>query len=215
MILIGTVAIAVLAVALSELTGRSRVVYARMAGLIGSFVAAVGAVFVVSAWRGWQPGAALAMTASAVPLMAAWLGFRIHLTNSISLELATLLAEHGPCTATGLRTAYDVPTHIATRVRILRDAGYLTADAAALTVESPRMRWVMRGITILCGQEGPRAVAARLDAAPECTSAGLSNQRSTDTVRLASVDTPDAWPRVAWRIVVPLLLIALGVLLIP
>ena len=161
MIMIGTILAALAAVVLSEVIGRGRVVYTRMLSLVLAYAisCAGAAMIVMRAGGGWQDGAAIAL--SAIPLMAAWLGFRIHLSNSVTLEMVTLLAETGPQSAADLIRTYDPHGHTARRLQILRDAGYLVGDDDRVAA-TPKGRAVLLLIRMLCGRDGPRAVVSML-----------------------------------------------------
>lgn len=161
MIVTGTIVTAVLAIALSEIGGRGRVVYTRMLSLVIAYAisCAGAAIAVLRAGGGLSGGVAIAL--SAVPLMAAWLGFRIHLSNSVTLEMVTLLDETGPQAAEELIRVYDPHGHTATRLQILRDAGYLTGDDDRVA-STAKGRALLLLIRILCGRDGPRAVVAML-----------------------------------------------------
>jgi hypothetical protein len=99
---------------------------------------------------------------SVVPLMAAWLGFRIHLSNSVTLEMLTLLVEAGPQPADRVAATYDPRAHAAHRLEILREAGYLVGpdDRVAATAKGKAVLLLIR---VLCGPAGPRSVAAMLE----------------------------------------------------
>ena len=162
MIVLLTLAAAALAVVLSEIAGRGRVVYTRMVALVGSYLVSCLAMGAVAMRTGGTWVDAAAITLSAVPMMAAWLGFRIHLSNSVTLEMVTLLEGKGPQTAEQMMAAYDPHGHTATRLRILREAGYLVGPDDRVT-DGPKGQGVLRLIGVLCGPRGPRAVVAMLE----------------------------------------------------
>ena len=162
MILIATILAASGAVLLSELFGRGKVIYTRLFALVIAYLAAcAAAAFVVGRYGGGRSDA-LAIALSVIPLMAAWMGFRIHLSNSVTLEMVTLLDEQGPLSAAAMVSTYDPVGHTARRMQILRDAGYLAGvdDRVAATAKG---RAVLLLIRILCGPGGPRAVVAMLE----------------------------------------------------
>lgn len=161
MIAAGTILAAVVAVVLSELAGRGRVVYTRMLSLVIAFAVSCAGAAIVVMRSGGGLGGGVAIALSAVPLMAAWLGFRIHLSNSVTLEMVTLLAEAGPQSADELVRVYDPHGHTAKRLQILRDAGYLTGDDDRVA-PTAKGRAVLLLIRALCGRDGPRAVVAML-----------------------------------------------------
>ena len=150
------------AVLVSELLGRGKVVYTRMAGLILSYAVSCGIAGYAAIARGETIVDAAAIYFSVVPLMAAWLGFRIHLSNSITLEMADLLFDGTPRTIDDIDALYDVDAHTRNRVEVLTTGGYLTADAEMNVIDSPRSRLVLGIMRVVCGDEGPRAVAAFL-----------------------------------------------------
>jgi len=150
------------AVLLSEVIGRGKVVYTRMASLFFTYAMACGIAGYLALQRGGTLVDLLAIYLSVVPLMAAWLGFRIHLSNSITLELADLLFDGQPRTIAEIDALYDVDAHTKTRVDVLKTGGYLSADADERLIDTPRSRVVLVMIRVLCGDEGPRAVAAFL-----------------------------------------------------
>ena len=162
MILASTLIAAVLAIIVSEALGRGRVIYTRIATLTAAYgVACVLAGLLVKRF-GAGISDQLAIALSVVPIMAAWLGFRIHLSNSITLEMLALLEHQGPQSTQDLVRAYDPQEHAATRLRILRDAGYLVGDDdhVAPTAKGRVVLWLMRA---LCGADGPRAVVSSLE----------------------------------------------------
>jgi hypothetical protein len=161
MILAATLIAAVLAIVVSEVLGRGKVVYTRVATLAAAYaVACVLADLVVRRFGGSMSDE-LVIPLSVVPIMAAWLGFRIHLSNSITLEMLTLLEHQGPQSTQELVRAYDPQEHAAIRLRILRDAGYLVGedDHVAPTAKGRVVLTLMR---VLCGTDGPRAVVSNL-----------------------------------------------------
>lgn len=161
MIVVATILAAVAAVGLSELVGSGKVVYTRLLALVIAYaVSCAGAAFVVMRAGGGLSDA-VATALSAIPLMAAWLGFRIHLSNSVTLEMVTLLAAIGPQSAEDIIRAYDPHGHTARRLEILRDAGYLTGDDDRVA-STAKGRAVLLLIRVLCGRDGPRAVVAML-----------------------------------------------------
>jgi hypothetical protein len=160
-ILIATLLAAVAAIALSEVLGRGKVVYTRMLSLIIAYASscAIAGLIVIRYGGRWSDAVALAL--SVVPLMAAWLGLRIHLSNSVTLEMVTLLNDRGPLSTEALATAYDPQGHAARRIEVLREAGYLIGDddRVAATFKGRAMLLLIR---MLCGRDGPRAVVAML-----------------------------------------------------
>lgn len=150
------------AIVLSETLGRGQVVYTRMLGLCGSYALCCAAAGFLATRQGGGLAEFTAIGLSGVPIMAAWLGFRIHLSNSITLEMAGLLADGRPRTVPELAADYDVDGHIARRVEILREGGYLASDAEARVIDSPKSRATLLIIRVLCGPDGPPAVAAHL-----------------------------------------------------
>lgn len=161
MIPLATFAAAAIAIVVSEVAGRSVVAYARVSSLVAGYVlgCAVSGAAIVRLGAG--PLDVAAVVATAVPIMGAWLGFRIHLTNSISLELAHLLDRDGEASEAALAAAYDVTEHVRRRVVILQEAGYLGVPGGGL-IDSPRNRAVLRLVRVACGLDGPAAVAAQL-----------------------------------------------------
>lgn len=150
------------AVLLSELLGRGKVVYTRMASLSLAYAAACAIAGYAAIARGGTSIDVVAIYLSVVPLMAAWLGFRIHLSNSITLEMADLLFDGRPRTIGEIDALYDVDAHTKNRVEVLKTGGYLSTDADERLIDSPRTRFVVLMIRVVCGDEGPRAVAAFL-----------------------------------------------------
>ena len=162
MIFAGIVLSAAGAIVLSEVLGRGQVVYTRMLALCGAYaLCSVIAGLLVARQGGGLAGFA-AIGLSGVPMMAAWLGFRIHLSNSITLEMAGLLADGRARTLQELEADYDIDGHTARRMEILRESGYLATDAAAGLIDSAKGRAVLLLIRLVCGPNGPRLVAARL-----------------------------------------------------
>ena len=161
MILTATLAAAVAAVALSELLGRGRVVYTRMLALMMSYGLSCAAAAAVAVRVGGGAWDGLAITLSVIPFMAAWLGFRIHLSNSVTLEMVTLLETRGAQSAESMVEAYDPRGHTATRLQILREAGYLVGPDDR-TADTAKSRGVLLLMRLVCGPDGPRSVAAML-----------------------------------------------------
>lgn len=161
MILAATILTGCAAVGLSELLGRGRVVYTRFLSLVLSYAVSCAVAAFVVMRAGAGPGGGVAIALSGIPLMAAWLGFRIHLSNSVTLEMASLLADIGPQSTEEFVRAYDPQGHAARRLQILRDAGYLIGDDDRLA-PTARSRAVLLLMRVLCGPDGPRAVAAML-----------------------------------------------------
>lgn len=161
MILAGTLLAAASAIVLSEMLGRGKVIYTRLVTLVVVYVVscAIAAYLAIRTGGGSADGLAIAL--SVVPLMAAWMGFRIHLSNSVTLEMVTLLDEAGPLSAAAMVSTYDPVGHTARRLQILRDAGYL-AGADDHVAGTAKGRAVLLLIRILCGPDGPRAVVAML-----------------------------------------------------
>lgn len=161
MILIATILAAAAAIALSEWLGRGRVVYTRMLTLVIAYAIACGLAGWVIIRSGGGPSEAAAIALSLVPLMAAWVGLRIHLSNSVTLEMVTLLDGAGPLSAEALVAAYDPQGHAVRRIEVLRDAAYLIGDDDRVAATT-KGRAVLLLIRMLCGRDGPRAVAAML-----------------------------------------------------
>jgi len=162
MILAATLIAAVVAIVVSEVIGHGRVIYTRMATLFAAYaIACVIADFVVKRFGGSMSDE-LVIPLSVVPIMAAWLGFRIHLSNSITLEMVALLEHQGPQSTQDLVRAYDPQKHAETRLPTLREAGYLAGDDDHIP-PTAKGRVVLMLIRALCGADGPRAVASRLE----------------------------------------------------
>lgn len=161
MIVLGTILSAAAAILLSEVAGSGKVVYTRLLSLVLAYAVSCATAAMVVMRAGGGPSGGIAIALSAIPLMAAWLGFRIHLSNSVTLEMVTLLAETGPQSADDLIRAYDPQGHTSRRLQILRDAGYLAGDDDHVA-STPKGRAVQLLIRMLCGRDGPRAVVAML-----------------------------------------------------
>ena len=163
------------AIVLSEALGGAEVVYTRLLALGGFYLLCCSAAGFVARGRGDGLAEFSVIVLSGVPIMAAWLGFRIHVSNSITLEMADLLADGRLRNLREIADDYDVDGHTARRVQILRLGGYLTADADARIIDSPRSRTVLLLIRVLCGPQGPRSVAdylRRRDVAAAATQEG-------------------------------------------
>jgi hypothetical protein len=158
MILVSVIAAAIGAIALSELLGRGKVVYTRFAGLFAAYILCCG----IAGYLAGRAIDALAIALSVVPIMAAWLGFRIHISNSITLEMAGLLEDGKTRTVREIEILYDVDGHAARRAGILKAAGYFSDDAEERLVDTPRSRVILLMIRTLCGPEGPRSVVESL-----------------------------------------------------
>ena len=154
------VSAALTAVVLSELFGRGTVVYTRLATLTLAYVVCCVAATYWLAHGGLPEFAAILL--SGVPMMGAWLGFRIHVSNSITLEMAELMADGTPRTADELAAEYGAERHTATRMAILREAGYLRPGVEGGLADTAKTRAIVRLMRILCGSSGPQSVAATL-----------------------------------------------------
>ena len=150
------------AIFLSETLGHGQVVYTRLLALAGFYVLCCSAAAYVATRHGGGVAEFAAIVLSGVPIMAAWLGFRIHVSNSITLEMADLLADGRPRTLSEIADEYDVDGHTDKRVDVLRQGGYLTADAEARIIDSLKSRAILVLIRVLCGPQGPRSVAEYL-----------------------------------------------------
>ena len=148
------------AILVSEMLGRGKVVYTRLMSLVAVFFLCCGAAGYLAAPSGERLSAFATILLSGVPIMAAWLGFRIHLSNSITLELADLLADGQARTVDQLAKDYDVDGHIANRVAVLQEGGYLAAGGDL--IDSPKSRAILTLIRVVCGPDGPRSVAEHL-----------------------------------------------------
>ena len=162
MILAATLLSAIGAIVLSETLGRGKVVYTRMFGLVLSYALCCSAAGYFVVRRGGDVVDVVAITLSAIPIMAAWLGFRIHVSNSITLEMAGLLEDGRARTLREMAVDYDLDGHANRRVEILRAGGYLTRDAGANITDTTKSRAILSLIRVLCGPDGPRSVAENL-----------------------------------------------------
>lgn len=151
------------AIVLSELLGRGAVVYTRMAGLCGSYLLFCAAAGGYLLWRGGDWIEVAAVFLSVVPIMAAWLGFRIHISNSITLEMAGYFDREKPKSFDELARDYGLDEHADRRIQVLKDGGYLTDDPKAELIDTPRSRLILLIMRILCGPKGPASVAAYLE----------------------------------------------------
>jgi len=155
------------AIVISELLGRGAVVYTRMAGLFGSYVVCSGAAGGYALWRGGSWFDVAAIVLSIVPIMASWLGFRIHISNSITLEMAGFFDQDTPKSYDQLARDYGLDEHADRRIQVLKDGGYLTNDAQADVIDSSKSRLILRIMRVLCGPKGPASVAAYLEGRDE------------------------------------------------
>jgi len=147
---------------LSETLGRGKVVYTRMTTLVGSCALCCAAAGYLVTRQGGGAAEVAAIALSCVPVMGAWLGFRIHVSNSITLELAGLLEDGRPRALREIAEDYDVNGHTARRIEILQADGYLTQDADARVTDTAKSRVILVLTRVLCGPGGPRAVADTL-----------------------------------------------------
>ena len=204
MIVASVLLTAAVAIGLSEVLGRGRVVYTRMLTLVGSYglTCALAVSITVRGGGGLVESAAVVL--SVIPFMAAWLGFRIHVSNSITLELAGLLDDGQSRTIGEIATHYDVDGHTTRRVEILQTAGYLDSGAEANLADTPKAAAILRMIRLLCGPAGPRAVAIRLHRG-DAGAGSLSSvaprpaQQAACYDRLGGTRLPDSTPKCAWR----------------
>lgn len=156
MTLLLVVAVSAGAIFVSEVCGRGTVVYTRMFGLFGSYVvcSGVASAFLLSQGGSLLDGVGVAL--SVVPVMAAWLGFRIHISNSITLELATLVSPTQRTPFRALAEEYGLETHVGRRIEVLSEGGYLTPDGNL--TDTPRARMILMVMVALCGPDGPPLV---------------------------------------------------------
>ena len=150
------------AILLSEILGRGKVVYTRLASLFAAYVIGCAVFGWLAIARGGTLVDAVAIALSVVPIMAAWLGFRIHISNSITLEMAGLLDDDRKRTVKEIEVLYDIDGHAARRAEILQAAGYFSNDSEQRLVDTPRSRMILVLIRTLCGPEGPRSVVESL-----------------------------------------------------
>jgi hypothetical protein len=162
MILAGILLSGVGAIVLSEILGRGKVVYTRMASLFAAYVIGCASFGWLAMARGGTVVDAVAIALSVVPIMAAWLGFRIHISNSITLEMAGLLDDGRKRTVHEIEVLYDIDAHASRRADVLQAAGYFTNDTEQRLVDTPRSRMILVLIRTLCGPEGPRSVVESL-----------------------------------------------------
>lgn len=156
MILLLIAAVSVGTIFASEVCGGGKVVYTRMFGLVGSYIvcSGVAGAFLLSQGGSLMDGVGVAL--SVVPVMAAWLGFRIHISNSITLELATFLSQAQPTPFRALVEAYGLEAHAGRRVEVLSEGGYLTSDGNL--TDTPKTRMLLTVMAMLCGPDGPSLV---------------------------------------------------------
>ena len=143
MTLAAILGVAVLSVFASELAGRGRVIYGRVLGLAFSFLLFNGLALAWLARAGTSPAGLAAVFAATLPLMVAWIGLRIHLSNSITLCLLGLLAQEEGRTYEALEAAYDVKGRAAKRVAELRQAGYLDEQGDLRSGLKPRLVFLL------------------------------------------------------------------------
>lgn len=83
---------------------------------------------------------------SNIPIIVAWFGFRVHLSNSITLVLLSIIGNNSLSKAK-LYEMYNVPDHIKTRVTELSKGGYL--DKQGFLTQNKKSKLVLLMINFL------------------------------------------------------------------
>ena len=83
---------------------------------------------------------------SNIPLTVAWFGFRVHLSNSITLTLINLIDKNSLSKAS-LLELYDVKAHLRNRVEELSKGGYL--DENGFLTQTKKSKYVVSLIKFL------------------------------------------------------------------
>ena len=106
---------------------------------------------------------AIAIAFSVVPIMAAWLGFRIHLRirSRSKWPPCSKMAALARCRKSPVSMTQRATPRCGWR-SFLRQGGYLSADDEERLVDSPRSRLVLGLMRLVCGPGGPRMVADSL-----------------------------------------------------
>jgi len=112
-----------LAVLISELFSFGRVFYTRLILFI-FILFSLNIIFINQNIIYLPRSLLLGYFLSNIPLIVAWFGFRVHLSNSITLVLLSLIGNNS-LSKTKLYEMYNVPDHIKSRVAELSKGGYL------------------------------------------------------------------------------------------
>jgi len=150
MTLLTILAVGGFAVTLSEGLGRGRVLYVRLLGLAASYIAS--AAFALAAMPlpgGEGPAYAAAVFLSGLPFLGAWFGFRVHLSNSITLKLTSLLETERGKTYLQILEEYDPAGRIEARLENLRMAGLLSSGSDPGLADHRKARLLHRLILFL------------------------------------------------------------------
>lgn len=142
---------ATIGVVVSEVIGRGRVLYGRLFLLVGVTVAAWATLRLLGRPRSpemWV-GSLLIDAVSIGAALLAWFGFRVHLSNSITLNLLTML-EDSP-TPDQLEGRYGIASQTRKRVAVLQDSGYLDRTPEQMLVINPKSRLVLAILKIARG----------------------------------------------------------------
>ena len=145
------IVIGTLTILFSELMGRGKVLYTRLFMLSVILVlVSTGLLYYVSTKEPLSIEYAISIFISVIPILAAWFGLRVHLSNSITLNLLTLL-ENKTLSREKIEQIYDPVDHAGKRVEELRAGGYLSDDPNAGLTNDVKSRFVYKSIIFLRG----------------------------------------------------------------
>jgi hypothetical protein len=153
MIIVLLLTVTILTILTSELLGKGRVLYVRLFSLLLSYV--FSAMVVLALAKALSPISyreLIEIALSTLPLLCAWFGFRVHLSNSITLHLLTKLDGSARKSFAQLAAEYDINSHVARRIEELKAGKYLDGTPEEGLTQSLRTTYVVLLIRFLRAQ---------------------------------------------------------------
>lgn len=134
-----------LSVFISEILSFDRVFYTRLV-LFFLILSTVNIVIITRNLIELPQSLIIGFILSNIPLTVAWFGFRVHLSNSITLTLINLIDKNSLSKAS-LLELYDVKAHLRNRVEELSKGGYL--DENGFLTQTKKSKYVVSLIKFL------------------------------------------------------------------
>lgn len=117
-----------LTITISELTGRGKILYTRFVNLVIIYIMiTIMILVIVSDYISFSIWDYFTLFLSPTPIILAWIGLRIHLSNSVSLNLLSLL-EDGGKSYKQIEKDYNAIKRISDRVNNLKAGNYISSD---------------------------------------------------------------------------------------
>lgn len=149
MTLLIIISIGLLTIILSELTSRGKILYTRFINLAVLYmVSTIVILALVSESINFSIWDYFTLSISPIPIILAWIGLRIHLSNSVSLNLLSLL-EEGSKSYNQLKEDYNVKKRISDRVDELKTGNYISSDDDEYLVNNLKSKLVLALIRFL------------------------------------------------------------------